>query len=526
MYKQIFDNLKANSVAGWETIHHGNGVYLWPKDLCRFDGLPRDSILHDWEILFEVYLRTYDMKVTARARVNGLNFKCFQQASIAAGCTRPQGKKDSAETVGVALWDKLELGKNPDAVANKIRNFLAKPPDSFLKYLRELTKCCPPPTKPGKPIASIAKLPSILTTKKSAAPLKKRVLSPLQKSSCCQVPPGPPTGFHDSLKHDAGNFSKYVGGGWPLNGLAYSQYLTSGLHLEMKLWDATPFKWRINDAERNAWSVMRVTLGRNTFTDDEKAKIYNDLCHLTPEEKPASCVLEHYDKWLLNKIDSLRAQGVQPARTPVLAGSNQQVSTLASHGRAQKLINIYVKYEHCWQVAGQWISGHLRPYAKHKIPSLPQFLCALHAPIDSILLKGMHCYPLGKYLKRLGMLRGEKLVQADGAERPWSKLDCLRTYYGFQLIYRRVAMRTWPVGCGCSDSQNLTNHCADMFEKEFASGEECQGPDWIQVACELPDEIIDETLKQLEENERIEKIVKDGIPNQEDQQSARNILGI
>ena len=81
--------------------------------------------------------------------------------------------------------------------------------------------------------------------------------------------------------------------------------------------------------------------------------------------------------------------------------------------------------------------------------------------------------------------------------RPWSKLDCLGTYYGFQLVLRRIAMSTWPKECGCFGLSDAIQKCGDMFQEEFTKGQECQGTDWIEIAKNIPDEIIDNTIEEL-----------------------------
>jgi hypothetical protein len=36
-----------------------------------------------------------------------------------------------------------------------------------------------------------------------------------------------------------------------------------------------------------------------------------------------------------------------------------------------------------------------------------------------------------------------------------------------------------------------------MFQEEFSKGQECQGPDWIEIAKNIPDDIIDSTIEEL-----------------------------
>ena len=355
---------------------------------------------------------------------------------------------------------------------------------------------------------------------------------------CCHIIPGPHANFLTSLQNDAEYFSRYVGRGGFIGALQSARRLTSGLHFEMKLWNPPPLakRYRDNDSENNSWVAMsqRTTAPQGQFPRFDiphKNSVFNGLCGGFPNKR-SGCALLEYDRWILKQITMQRTSGLKHAG---ISGDwhpidpNNKPPELGTVGLAQKLINIFVKYQFCWQRVGQWQNI---PHPGGFIPCIPMinpndFMCALHAPIDRIILRTLNCYALGKYLKWHGMLNGENIIQtSDHESRPWSKLDCLRTYYGFQLVIRRVAMRTWPVGCSCSDAQNLTNQCVEMFEREFSDEKQCQGPDWIQAACELPNEVIDETLKQLEENEHVEEILKKSGLNEENQRSIRNILDI
>ena len=326
---------------------------------------------------------------------------------------------------------------------------------------------------------------------------------------CCQIPPGPYGNFLISLKYDTKQFSQYVGLGNPAGLVRYPNFLTSGLHFEMKLWPphgGLPRRYRFNDAQYNSWFAMsnRTTAPAAKyprFTYAEKCKVFLGLCSSFPHR--SGCALVEYDQWILLKIQDLRLGGLchaglhHPWMPP---GKPPELSTI---GLAQKLINIYVKYEFCWQIAGQWPA--LKPYAP---PFSPQdFLCALHAPIDNgVIVSLVKKYSVGQYLKRKKLLKyygkppNEQSYihqSSDNVWRPWSKLDCLRTYYGFQLLFRRIAMRTWPNGCSCFGLVETIKQCSDMFGQEFAKGQECQGPDWIEIAKNIPDEIIDSTIEEL-----------------------------
>lgn len=336
---------------------------------------------------------------------------------------------------------------------------------------------------------------------------------------CCLIPAQNNPVFPPTLQPDAERFAKYVGGAPLGNGLdavgdpGPTTVLTSALHLEMKLWQPTKFKYRPNDAEWNSWEVMLVVMGKNTFVAAEKRSIFVAISTL-PQLKYVCALIEFYG-WQLSTILSLMSDGRRraPVRNP--PGGDQAVAALASVGRCQKLINIYLKYEICWQVTGQWIGGRMAPYPV-RIPALPQFLCALHAPIDRILLSAIRLTPLGNWLHGKGLMSksGTELTQSyDGLPRPWSKLDCLRTYYGLQLMLRRVAMSTWASGCACGGdagdhpakaAEELTRKCAEWFNEAYPINQPCQGPDWVEAACELDETVIKETIRQLSDGCGIE----------------------
>ncbi len=347
---------------------------------------------------------------------------------------------------------------------------------------------------------------------------------------CCQIPNQNNPVFPPSLIPDAERFSRYVGGERleQIGDPAKSGVLTSALHLEMKLWKPITFRRPLleNDIESNSWLVMRRrTTAANEvfqrFDAGEKRPIFS-LFKL--DARRSNCGLIPFDEWVLEMILSLRNQGLAHADLPHPWNPvvHKQPPELATVGLAQKLINIFLKYELCWQVAGRWENEGFVVYAQHRIPNLQHYLCALHAPIDRIVLEGARekgqektdfgllGTPLGRWLLNSEMIKsnGDLKQSSDGTFRPWSKLDCLRTYYGLQLMLRRVAMNTWPAGCACGGglkvdpdaaAKALTEECAKWFEKKCGEKHRCgQGQtDWVKAACELPEQVIQETIKGL-----------------------------
>jgi len=315
---------------------------------------------------------------------------------------------------------------------------------------------------------------------------------------CCHIPPA--GFFHSSLLTDTEVFSRWVAGQWPLIAVARTPHLTSALHVDLKLWQSAkplPRKFILNDVRGNAWQVARPQLTRDPFRIAVAAKnqIWNSI-HAGPPKAAPACAMLVFDQWLLRKIEAIRASALGMPGAYGLAGINRP-SMLTTVGMCQKLINISTKYHVCWHVAGQFNHGapNAAPYPNSAF--IAPFICAYHSPIDSILINALRPLSLGRYWVTNGLLdrTRAKLRDSTGAFRPWSKLDCLRTYYGFQLMLRRIAMATWPKGCACM--RDLIAVCAKGFEECFPDQKTGDGPDWIQAALDLPDEVAAETAVEI-----------------------------
>ena len=225
----------------------------------------------------------------------------------------------------------------------------------------------------------------------------------------------------------------------------------------------------------------------------------------------SECVLLEYDKWMLDTILFLRASGIGCSKS-IGQHKTFKPTTLATVGLAQKLLNIYVKYLFCWGLTGRFIvlpiPGSFTPSGPSNSSPLYSLLhstCAPHSPIDRILIKELKQLPLGRHMIKIGLLHAydQKLHETAGGYWPWSKLDCLRTYYGFQLIFRRLAINTWPPDCdrNCfghgSGSIPLIETCAKNFNEWFPDEKHGEGPDWIQAALDIPEDVIANTVDQI-----------------------------
>ena len=314
----------------------------------------------------------------------------------------------------------------------------------------------------------------------------------MPRTPCCHTPS--PTGdFQKSIEHDAKQFSQYVALGQPVKCQVLPDKLTSSLHFEMKLWLPPPFavrRYRINDAEHNAWkaALPPFTCEANSVTP--KAFVAARIKSPVPRASTA-CALNIYDQWALTTILHIK----RAAQTfPLPAKTTKGPSILTTVGMAAKLLNVYVKYQFCWEIAGVYPS--LIPMPKPgRIFS--DFCCALHSPIDSIIIDAIYKLPIGEHLRKQKLITSEKkLVQADAQKVYWSRLNCFTTYYGFQLILRRIAMATWPNGCACPPvnySDIFSDWCKSV-DLPILIGD---GPDWINEAARIPDNVIRDTIAAL-----------------------------
>lgn len=129
---------------------------------------------------------------------------------------------------------------------------------------------------------------------------------------------------------------------------------------------------------------------------------------------------------------------------------------------------MYYEYQLCWDLTK-------RPEAlKAKSPreDLRNWLPFLHAPLHVSFLGKLELLPLGLWLTQKEYLRKGKI--RDGLEDKfftWWKMDSLRTYYGIQLMLRRMAMNTWPSEISEKALQNDLVLAKDAFEENFPGQE-------------------------------------------------------
>jgi hypothetical protein len=304
---------------------------------------------------------------------------------------------------------------------------------------------------------------------------------------CCHVGSAGP--FAAQFKTDAQRFSAYVGGSPNLPAGAVGPELVSALHVDLKLWQPAQVPigrpYRINDAFGNAWKTARPQLSSDPFKGHPSDRACIESLVLTLPSPPSGCVLSDFDQWILKTIIAIRGRSLALAR---LAGgpAPAQPYALSTVGTAQKILNVYLKYQACWHMGGQWVQATGQFVNHPASASVAPFLCALHCPIDSVLLEALLRDPIGKELIKHGLMNNlGHLRQSSGDFDSWSKLDCLETYFRFQLMLRRIAMRTWPPRCACQSAAEHGNSSAaasNLPQEIFEPGEVW---DWLRRLADV-----------------------------------------
>jgi hypothetical protein len=166
---------------------------------------------------------------------------------------------------------------------------------------------------------------------------------------------------------------------------------------------------------------------------------------------------------------------------------------------AQKVVNLYNKYMACWAYAGQYNPGALM--APIDPTGVKNFICALHCPLDNILLLRLAKTNIGDYLVKHGLLQvsgaSVKIQQDNGKRNTWSNLDCSTAYYALQWFIRRIAMATWPSGCSapCLSSSGILNP-KEILKKIFPDSVS-QSSKWWGAFDNCPSNLFDDSAKQI-----------------------------
>lgn len=307
--------------------------------------------------------------------------------------------------------------------------------------------------------------------------------------------------FERSQLEDAMDFSNFVAGNYRCPPYQNGNFITGSLHLEMKTGRTAvelPARYQPNDVEGNVWRAManRATIpqGHNGTDEDGKKAIYTKIRSALP--KGEGCLHQDFDQQILSLILSLREQGLA-AFPQWSAKPPWRPPELGTIGLAQRVINLYFGYELAWTLSGRPDNASGEPPAE----DMTWFTPYLHAPLHVAFLRSLEKLPLGQWLTQREFLRQGKILDGSDAKyHPWWKLDCLRTYYGHQILFRRVAMSTWLPNISQDEIANMAEESLDMFNQSFPQYPPAI-PDLLEVATNTHSgevqAIIDRTARQL-----------------------------
>ncbi len=307
--------------------------------------------------------------------------------------------------------------------------------------------------------------------------------------------------FAQSLLNDCRDYARHIAGKFRPRPATLTNHLSSALHLEMKLSKPKaelPNRYLPNDLEYNTWKAMA---NRTThMPDDEKIlkeakdEIFHRIRNVLPSTE--NCEAHDFDRKILTLLSELRDQGLTyfpnwaskpPWRPP----------ELGTIGLAQRLVNLYYEYELAWTLT-------LRPASaeqEHPSQDLYALFPHLHATLHVAFIKALEPLPLGRWLTKKEYMRtGKFLNNSDGKYHSWWQTDCLRTYYGIQILLRRAAMTTWLPHISQDDITAMAQNAKEMYKETFPS-KRMYCLDWLELATDTSNEdlqnAIERTFKTL-----------------------------
>ena len=311
--------------------------------------------------------------------------------------------------------------------------------------------------------------------------------------------------FALSLQYDAWDFSRYVAGKYRARPSRLCKYLTSALHLELKLGRANlelPSRYLPNEVEHNVWTAMsnRTTLIPESAKDlsSDKDSIFKQLREAS--RNPSGYESKDYDLNHLKVLCELREKGL--AYYPQWAEKPPwRPPAMGTIGLSQRLVNMFYQYEFCWDLTYRPSSVSSPPSSEDMINWLP----FLHAPLHVSFIGALEKLPLGFWLTQKEYIRKGKI--RDSLENKfvtWWKMDSLRTYFGIQLLLRRIAMNTWHPKITEERIQAAIFETKSAFDQTFPE-KQCKTHDWVKLACDFDNQelqtIISKTIKTLAEQE-------------------------
>jgi len=113
---------------------------------------------------------------------------------------------------------------------------------------------------------------------------------------------------------------------------------------------------------------------------------------------------------------------------------------LGTYGKAQKFINIYLKYIYCFERSGQTLPTITIPYPNQTLT----YECALHAPVDRRVLNN-----LKNYWKDLDSWKCVKTLICNGSSvKAWTNINKIE-YWQIQSLLRAIVnAHLQPHPCG------------------------------------------------------------------------------
>ena len=150
-YRRVHQELEAHPPECWSVVNgiNGAGVFLLPNDgalheqNCSEQDIP---LVGSYRIIFEFFRLSRSGAIKVSARVAGTSGEpLFDRLnSIAQDCLCPlPGRRVARQTQSVAAWPvrherPVYAVEDHTGMANWLREFLAKPPHDFQRFLKEV----------------------------------------------------------------------------------------------------------------------------------------------------------------------------------------------------------------------------------------------------------------------------------------------------------------------------------------------------------------------------------------------------
>jgi len=162
--------------------------------------------------------------------------------------------------------------------------------------------------------------------------------------------------------------------------------------------------------------------------DWDDAALDGLLVDAPPPASGSTCLHHAYDSWLDRAI-------------------HDAIAVFHTVGRAQKFVNLYVKYCYCAEVSALGM-------AENRPGWTLEYACALHAPLDRIVLIN-----LKKVLQRARIFNDFRaLIEGPGGQyvRPFTQIDDYDDYRRIAALLGDLAFSTWNPENACVQDNPFT----------------------------------------------------------------------